>query len=213
MKKILVLTDLHGNYGKMEAFLELDPDFVVISGDLTEMGPSEPAIAMLDSIDVPCFVVPGNCDPKDILEHLEDSSAVSMHGTALDIGNITFVGLGGSNPTPFCTPFELQEEDIEEILSSAEKRMRKNVHNILICHAPPFGTLDNVGENQVGSTALKEHMNNYDLICCGHIHDDPGVKETDGTVVVNPGPASEGRCAVVTLGDDAKDIRVELYSF
>ncbi|UUX91842.1 metallophosphoesterase family protein [Methanoplanus endosymbiosus] len=212
MKKILVLTDLHGNYGKMEAFLGLDPDFVLISGDLTEMGPVEPAIGMLESIDVPCFVVPGNCDPKDILEQLEDSSAVSMHGNALDIGNITFVGLGGSNPTPFCTPFELQEEEIEELLFTAEKRMRKNVHNILISHAPPFGTLDNVGGNPVGSTALKEHMKNYDLICCGHIHDDHGVKEIDGTVVVNPGPASDGRCAMITLGEDAKDIRVELYS-
>ncbi|WFN35942.1 metallophosphoesterase [Methanomicrobium antiquum] len=210
MMKVLLLSDLHGQYGRMGSFLELDPDLVLISGDLTDMGPCEPVIQLIDEINVPCFAIPGNCDPKEILQTLEESGAVSLHGASIDIGKITIVGIGGSNPTPFKTPFELEEEEIDSILKDAEGRVRQNVHNILLCHAPPYGTLDDVGGNNVGSQSLKEHMKKYDLVCCGHIHDQSGVKEVEGTIVVNPGPASEGRCALITLGEEPKEIRVEL---
>jgi hypothetical protein len=176
------------------------------------MGPCEPVIQILEEIDVPCFAIPGNCDPKEILQTLEDSSAVSLHGASIDIGKITIVGVGGSNPTPFSTPFEMNEEEIEALLNSAEERVKPNIHNILLCHAPPFDTLDDVGGKSVGSSSLRSHMKKYDLVCCGHIHDQPGIKEVDGTVVVNPGPASEGRCALITLGDEPKEIRVELLT-
>ncbi|MDD4299106.1 MAG: metallophosphoesterase [Methanomicrobium sp.] len=210
MMKVLLLSDLHGQYGKMGSFLDLEPDMVLISGDLTDMGPCEPVISMLEEIDVPCFVVPGNCDPKEILETLEDSVAVCLHGSSINIGKVTFVGIGGSNPTPFSTPFELKEEEIDSILKTAEERASPNVHNILLSHAPPFETLDDVCGNRVGSKSLREHMKKYDLVCCGHIHDQTGVKEIDGTIVVNPGQASEGKCALISLGDDPKDIKVEL---
>lgn len=213
MIRILVLTDIHGQYGKINSFLELDPDMVVISGDFTDPdGPVEPALEMLELIDVPCFAVPGNCDCREMPNYLEDSNAVSLHGSSLNIGKITFVGIGGSNPTPFETPFELSEEEIDEILSRSVKGMRNNVHTILVSHAPPEGTLDSVGDANVGSTSIKKYMKNFDLVCCGHIHDDPGVKEIDGTIVVNPGPASEGKCAMVTLGDEPKEIRVEILT-
>ncbi|ADN36828.1 metallophosphoesterase [Methanolacinia petrolearia DSM 11571] len=213
MMRILVLTDLHGQYGKLNSFLELDPDMVIISGDFTDPdGPFEPALGMLEQIDVPCFAVPGNCDSRETVNYLEDSNAVSLHGSSLELGKITLVGIGGSNPTPFGTPFELSEEEIDEILTKAKKGTKNNVHNILVCHAPPEGTLDSVGDANVGSSSIRKHMKGFDLVCCGHIHDDLGIKEVDGTVIVNPGPAFEGKCAIVTLGDEPKDIRVEILS-
>lgn len=211
--RILVITDLHGQYGKLNSFLELDPDIVIFSGDFTDPGgPVEPALSMLEQIDVPCFAVPGNCDCREIVDLLEKSNAVSLHGSRLDIGKITLVGIGGSNPTPFGTPFELSEEEIDETISKAKRGMKNNVHNILISHAPPRGTTDNVGGKNVGSLSLRKHMAGFDLVCCGHIHDDPGIIEVDGAVIVNPGPASEGKCAMVTMGDEPKDIRVEILT-
>jgi len=212
MMKVLLLTDLHGQYGKMGSFLDLKPDMVFIAGDLTDMGPCEPVIEMLDEIEVPCFAIPGNCDPKEILNTIEYSGAVSLHGASIDIGKVSIVGIGGSNPTPFDTPFELNEEEIDNILNVTEKRFKSNIHNILLCHAPPYDTLDDVDGKKVGSSSLREHMKKYDLVCCGHIHDQQGVKEVDGTIVVNPGPAFEGKCALITLGDEPKEIRVELLT-
>ncbi|MBO4522803.1 MAG: metallophosphoesterase family protein, partial [Methanomicrobium sp.] len=79
------------------------------------------------------------------------------------------------------------------------------------CHAPPFETLDKIGDNvHVGSKTLRAHMKKYSLVCCGHIHEEIGAIEVDGTKVVNPGPASQGNCALITLGDEYKDIEVEL---
>ncbi|MBO4355215.1 MAG: metallophosphoesterase, partial [Methanomicrobium sp.] len=75
MMKILLLTDLHGQYGKLGSFLELEPDLAFIAGDLTDMGPCEPVKEFLEEFNVPCFAIPGNCDPKEILDTLEESDA------------------------------------------------------------------------------------------------------------------------------------------
>jgi Icc-related predicted phosphoesterase len=36
--------------------------------------------------------------------------------------------------------------------------------------------------------------------------------EEDGVIVVNPGPASEGNCAIIALGDESRDIKIELLT-
>jgi Icc-related predicted phosphoesterase len=212
MTRVLLLADLHGQYGKLDSFLALEPELVIIAGDITQFGPCEDALELLARIDVPCFAIPGNCDPKELAGTLEESEAVSLHGSTISLGRITLTGVGGSNRTPFGTPNELTEEEIGALLAAATERMEKNVHNILVCHAPPHGTLDRAGDARVGSTALRGQMKRFDLVCCAHIHEAKGVEEVDGVVVVNPGPASEGNCALITLGDESRDIRVELLT-
>jgi len=212
MTRVLLLADLHGRYGKLDSLLSLDPDLVIIAGDITQFGPCEDALDLLARIDVPCFAIPGNCDPREILESLEESDAVSLHGTTLSLGKLTLTGVGGSNKTPFGTPYELSEQEIDALLTGALEKMEKNVHNILVCHAPPRGTLDRIGEERVGSAALRKHMKRFDLVCCAHIHEARGIVEEDGVIVVNPGPAAEGNCALITLGDESRDIKVELLT-
>ena len=212
MTRVLLLADLHGQYGKVDSFLALDPDLVIIAGDITQFGPCEDALELLERIEVPCFAIPGNCDPREILESLEDSDAVSLHGSTMTLGKMTLAGVGGSNRTPFGTPYELSEEEIDSLLSEATEKMEKNVHNILVCHAPPHGTLDRIGEARVGSTAIRKHLKRFDLVCCAHIHEARGIMEEDGVIVVNPGPASEGNCALITLGDESRDIKIELLT-
>ncbi|HUK93106.1 MAG TPA: metallophosphoesterase [Methanomicrobiales archaeon] len=212
MTRVLLLADLHGQYGKMESFLALEPDLVIIAGDITQFGPCEDALELLAEIDVPCFAIPGNCDPREIIKALEESNAVALHGSTMTLGNMTLAGIGGSNKTPFDTPLELSEEEIDALLSEATERMEKNVHNILVCHAPPHGTLDHVGDARVGSKALRKHLGRFDLVCCAHIHEEKGVIEEDGVIVVNPGPAAEGNCALITLGSEPRNIKVELLT-
>jgi Icc-related predicted phosphoesterase len=212
MIRVLLLADLHGRYGKLEAFLALDPDLIIIAGDITHFGPCEDATGLLSRIEVPTLVIPGNCDPREILECLEDSDAVSLHGSLITLGKLTLAGIGGSNRTPFGTPFELTEEEIDVLLAETTGRMEKNTHNILVTHAPPRGTLDRVGDARVGSPAIRKYVGRFDLVCCAHIHEEKGIAEEDGTVLVNPGPASEGNCALITFGDESRDIRVELLT-
>jgi Icc-related predicted phosphoesterase len=212
MKDVLLIADLHGQFGKIDSFLELNPEAVFIAGDITNMGPVDAVDDVLSRIDVPCFAVPGNCDPREILEALEHSDTVSMHGTAINLGKMTLVGVGGSNPTPFNTPFELTDKQIDDVLNGAMKKMEKAVHNILLCHAPPYDTLDKPAGEHVGSHSIRKHMKAFDIVCCAHIHEARGIMEADGVKVVNPGPAMDGHCAMIHFGNDAKDIRIELLT-
>ncbi|MFA6331446.1 MAG: metallophosphoesterase [Methanoregula sp.] len=212
MKDVLLIADLHGQFGKIDSFLELSPEAVFIAGDITNMGPVDTVDDVLARIDVPCFAVPGNCDPREILETLEHSDAVNMHGSSINLGKMTIVGVGGSNPTPFNTPFELTDKQIDDVLNSAMKKMEKTVHNVLLCHAPPYETLDKPAGEHVGSQSIRKHMKNFDLVCCAHIHEARGVMDVDGVKVVNPGPAMDGNCAMIHFGTEARDIKIELLT-
>jgi Icc-related predicted phosphoesterase len=194
----------------LDSLLSLEPDLVIISGDITHFGPIDGALDVLSRIDVPCFVVPGNCDPREILEVFEESNAVSLHGSALTVGRLSIAGLGGSNPTPFHCPFELSEEEIDVILSRAIEAMDRSMYHVLVSHAPPKGILDEVSGQHVGSESIRKHLKKFDLVCCAHIHEQRGVTEIDGVKVVNPGQASEGQCALLRFNEEEKDIQVEL---
>ena len=212
MKDVLLIADLHGQFGKIDSFLELNPEAVFIAGDITNMGPVDAVDDVLSRIDVPCFAVPGNCDPREILEILEHSDTVCLHGSKINLGKMTIVGVGGSNPTPFNTPFELTDKQIDDLLHSAMKNMEKSVHNVLLSHAPPFETLDLINGEHVGSRSIAKHMKSFDLVCCAHIHEQRGVTEVEGVKIVNPGAAMDGHCAMIHFGNEARDIKIELLT-
>jgi Icc-related predicted phosphoesterase len=207
-----LIADLHGQFGKIDSFLDLNPEAVFIAGDITNMGPVDAVDDVLSRIEVPCFAVPGNCDPREIIETLEHSETVCLHGAQINLGRITIVGLGGSNPTPFGTPFEMTDKQIDDILHRAMSKMEKTVHNVLLTHAPPYETLDKINGEHVGSKSIRRHMGSFDLVCCAHIHEQRGIMDIDGVKIVNPGPAMDGHCAMLHFGTDARDIKVELLT-
>ena len=212
MKDVLLIADLHGEFGKIDSFLELAPEAVFIAGDITNMGPVDAVDDVLSRIDVPCFAVPGNCDPREIIDTLEHSDTVCMHGAKINLGTMTIVGVGGSNPTPFNTPFEMTDKQIDDLLKKAMGTMEKTVHNVLLCHAPPYGSLDKPAGEHVGSRSIQRHMKAFDLVCCAHIHEQRGVVDIGGTKVINPGAAMMGYCAMLHFGTEPKDIKVELLT-
>jgi Icc-related predicted phosphoesterase len=212
MKDVLLIADLHGQFGKIDSFLDLSPEAVFIAGDITNMGPVDTVDEVLSRIDVPCFAVPGNCDPREIIDTIEHSDTVCLHGNQINLGKMTIVGVGGSNPTPFGTPFEMTDKQIDDLLHGAMAKMEKTVHNILLTHAPPFETLDLINGEHVGSQSIRRHMKAFDLVCCAHIHEQRGVMDVDGVKIVNPGPAMDGYCAMLHFGNDARDIKIELLT-
>jgi Icc-related predicted phosphoesterase len=61
MMDVLLLADLHGNYGKLDAFLSYDYDAVIIAGDITNFGPLEPVDSVLSRFDGYRF-----CNPRKL---------------------------------------------------------------------------------------------------------------------------------------------------
>lgn len=205
--RILQMTDVHGSEDALErsrwALEEYGPDLFLVTGDITNFGPLAYARRFLEDRPVPTRALPGNCDPRDIVPLLEELE-VSLHGRRTEIRGVTLVGLGGSNGTPFGTPFELSET---EIRSSLEPLLEEGV--VLATHAPARGHLDvPPGGGHVGSTALRELVDRYRprLHLSGHIHEARGVEEADGTTFVNPGPALRGHAAVVDMEDGAVSV-------
>jgi Icc-related predicted phosphoesterase len=212
MLEALLLADLHGEYGKMDSFMEVNPDIVLIAGDITNMGTAKDLETCIARIEVPIFFFFCNCDPEEVASALDRSKCVNLHGSYINLGEFSLVGIGGSNPTPFETPNELTDKHMDDLLKKATEKMERAKHNILISHAPPQGILDEVNGNKVGSYSVAKYMNQFDLVCCAHIHENRGIAEVNGTKVVNPGPAAVGNYAVITFGNDARDIQIELLT-
>src|SRR4030043_557050 len=115
MKDVLLIADLHGQFGKIDSFLDLSPEAVFIAGDITNMGPVETVDDVLSRIDVPCFAVPCKCDPREILETLEHSDTVCLHDSQINLGRITIAGIGGGKHTPLSSTLLQRQKQKSEI--------------------------------------------------------------------------------------------------
>jgi Icc-related predicted phosphoesterase len=200
--KFLALSDLHGDYSHVKAIRNKAGffDAVLIAGDITDFGPDEDALELLKMFKEPVLAVPGNCDNPSVLEILEEN-AINLHNSSYTFGDLTFIGLGGSNPTPFNTPFELSEKKIGEYIGTLLSKLKGNNRVILVSHAPPRNTTDKLPFGNVGCETLERFLGRFDLVVCGHIHEARGSVYVNGTLVVNPGQASKGQGALITIDD------------
>ena len=199
--KLLAISDLHGDYSHVKALKEKagQIDAVLIAGDLTDFGPDEKAEELLAMFKNSVLAIPGNCDHPSIVGLL-DEKGVNLHKSRSTINDVTFIGLGGSNPTPFNTPFELSEEEIAENMDALFEGLHGRI--VLLSHAPPKNTLDKLPFGNVGSEALVQSIEKCDLVVCGHIHEARGTMRVNDTLVVNPGMAANGEAAVITINDE-----------
>lgn len=205
--KLLALADLHGELAGLDFLPKSGYDAVVFVGDVTDFGPAGLArevVQKLKALGRPVLVTPGNCDPREVEGVLEEEG-VNLHKKSTVINKIRFFGLGGSNPTPFDTPFELSEDEMKTALDA------QGGGDVLLSHAPPKNTACDLlpGGLHVGSTAVREIIEKYQpkIVICGHVHEGVGVDKIGKSVIVNPGKMSEGCHAIVDLNGN-----VSLYN-
>jgi Icc-related predicted phosphoesterase len=208
--KILALADLHGDEEILDRLRVLsgmkDYDLVVLAGDITQRGPVSYAEDVL-GIFPSAVAVHGNMDPPDVIACLEERGA-SVHGKKRKFGQWNVAGIGGSNPTPFGTPSEIGEGEIEAVLNKAGV----DSFTILVSHPPPYMVFDSVGAMHVGSKAVRKIIEEKKpLLCiCGHIHEHEGQEILGDTLVVKVGTAQKFRAAEIDIGDE---IDVRFISF
>lgn len=197
--KLLALADLHGELAGLDFLPKGGYDAVVFVGDVTDFGPAGLArevVRKLKALGKPVLVTPGNCDPREVERVLEEEG-VNLHRKSTVINKIKFFGLGGSNPTPFDTPFELSETEMKKALET------QGGGDVLLSHAPPKNTACDLLPNgmHVGSTAVREVIEEYrpKVVVCGHVHEAVGVDQIGSTIIVNPGLASKGCYAIIDL--------------
>ncbi len=205
--KFLLISDLHEN---TDAFKWINPledqvDEVLFLGDVTNCAPDEKALEILRTFKKKVYFIPGNLDMRTLPEAAKDITH-SVHGKAFEIDGIKFAALGASNPTIFDTPFELSEEEIEKMLDSISSKGM-----VLMTHAPSYGILDQIPSGlSVGSPAVKKIVDKYKPIVAlsGHIHEAFGIKDIDGTLFINPGPAKEDHAAILEISNGKATARM-----
>lgn len=202
-----VITDLHDSVAHVAALRHAaqGADALIICGDLTTFGDRERIQMMADAVrleGVPCYFVPGNCDAMPVDGALDGCS--NLHGRVVELEGWLLAGLGGSLPCPSHTPDELKEAAFAGLLESIKQACAERADRlILVSHQPPYGTAaDRLSSGRhTGCRALRAFVDEVQPACCltGHIHEAASRTRVGRTLLLNPGPFTQGNVAVVDL--------------
>jgi len=206
MMKLTVLSDIHGALDKLTSAASLlgESDLTIVCGDLTRHGDLNELRRIVEELKLSTrmlLAIPGNMDGEKSIRVL-DELEVNLHGKAIKMNHVRFIGAGGAMPTPFGTPFEVPESEIVEQLSGLHQGKGPG-RLAVVCHNPPFGTkLDRIMLGQhVGGKQIRRWVEEVqpDIFLSGHIHEATGVDRIGKTVLMNPGPFRRGGVGVVTI--------------
>lgn len=154
-----------------------------------------------------CYVMPGNDDVWSIDAAFDGHRIRNCDQDVIDLGDgYSLLSLGYANRTPWDSPRELDEGDLEariDALASRVPDMRRAIFNL---HVPPFDSdLDTAPQLDdtlrpvfkggkpvmipVGSTAVRSAIERHQplLGIHGHIHESKAMTRIGRTVCVNPG--------------------------
>lgn len=200
--RIYAVADLHGRTDRIALIKnkvsEINPDIVVIAGDITNYSNPGPIISQINEIPVPVMAVRGNTDRLKVEELLEQCSNITaLHLNEITVGGIPFIGASGTIPIPFSSRLRLRERRFHEYLEHFINRQ-----SILVIHPPPWGSLDEAfGRFHAGCRRLLKTVTRRQprMVICGHIHERPGLASIGETLVVNCSIGRTGNGALIEL--------------
>jgi uncharacterized protein len=147
-------------------------------------------------------------------------------------GGLEIVGFSGSNRTPWDSPREYDEDEIERRLTAVMDTVADPARAILNVHPPPAQTgLDSAAQLDadfnvvfesgavkmipVGSTAVREAIERYQplLGAHGHVHESRGMAHLGSSLVLNPGSEyGEGLLAAALVRITRKGVKGQFLS-
>lgn len=154
------------------------------------------------------YAMEGNDDPPELYGMLRDTNVLTeTEDRLVDLGEgITMVSYGYSNPTPWHTPRELDDDELERRIDKLAAQVTRPERAIFNLHVPPARTaidkapaLDGslkpvvkggaVVMQSVGSEGVRRLLAKHEpmLGLHGHIHESRGAIRLGRTLAVNPG--------------------------
>ncbi|MEL9908556.1 MAG: phosphoesterase [Desulfurococcus sp.] len=169
----------------------------------------------VDTRSVTTIVMPGNDDElfiDDIIRGYEDKGIIYPLDKVLEIEGHEVISSPYVNPTPWKTPREMDEKNLEKHLENLVSKLRNTSSSIFNFHPPPFNThidlapkltrdlrpmvvAGQVQYEHVGSKAVRKIIEKYQPLIGmhGHIHESGGMDKIGRTIIINPGSEySEG---------------------
>lgn len=180
---------------------------------------------------VDAVAILGNDDEPGFTEVLASSARIRFgEGAVIELaGGYEVVSVGYSNPTPWDTPREVGEDELEAMLEEAVAPVSEMATAIFNFHCPPFDThldrapkldadlrpmagVDGAQVAPVGSRAVRRVIERHQplLALHGHVHESPGAQRIGRTLCVNPGSDyGQGilRGAIVTFDEKRGDVK------
>jgi Icc-related predicted phosphoesterase len=155
------------------------------------------------------YMAAGNDDHFEVDKVIEDSAAiVNCNGKNVPVGDHEMITFSWANPTPWNTPREKPDEELEPMLEELCALVKDKSNAIFNFHAPPYGyaldlapkldeNLVQAADNKihVGSRAVAKMIEKYQPLIGlhGHIHESRGAQKSKRTLLINPGSEySEG---------------------
>ncbi len=155
------------------------------------------------------YMAPGNDDHFEVDQIISDSKAiVNCNNRNVMVGDHEMITFSWANPTPWNTPREKTDDELEPMLEELVAKVSDKSNAIFNFHAPPFGfALDLAPELtkdliqaadrriHVGSHAVAKMIEKYQPLIGlhGHIHESRGAQKVRRTLIINPGSEySEG---------------------
>lgn len=157
---------------------------------------------------VSCYMMGGNDDPPSVLEALDNGGIVCNpedQVVLLDDYN-EMISYGWSNPTPWNTPRECNEDELTKRIDALMKQVKRPEALVMNLHVPPYQSgLDDAPEldlslkvqtslgqtrfKPVGSTAVRAAIERYQPLVGlhGHVHEAHATCKIGRTLCINPG--------------------------
>ncbi len=187
----------------------------------------------LSGTGVKCYISPGNDDIFAVDKHLIDTGAVSnpeRKVVKIDDRH-EMITLGYTNHTPWDSPREVDENQLEKMLEEMCSNVKDMTNCIFNTHVPPIATtidqapaLDRtfkpiikagrVQYTNAGSSAMRRVIQKYQPLVGihGHIHESKGLTKIGKTMCFNPGSEyTEGILRGLLL--DLEDDKIKNYLF
>lgn len=201
--EIIAISDIHGDYQVLNWLIELKDfyDVLIIAGDVTQWGDIKfynKFFGALSKKGFKTFFVPGNHDPN-ITINLPNIS--NLHCHVIEYQGLNFCGFGGSNPTPFNTVFELDDDKACQLISKLPEKA-----DIFVTHAPPYNTGCDVTESgqHIGSKPVRDFINKNKpkFVICGHVHESRKIDRLGDSIMINTGSAMDGFYLTISINGE-----------
>lgn len=160
----------------------------------------------LDGTGIRLYVMLGNDDEPHLKDVLAEGG-VDCEDEVVELGEgFQMISCGYANPTPWHSPRELPENELEARIEALVARLDDPARSVFNLHVPPIRTtLDRAPQldetlkpvvrggtvviASVGSTAVRNVIERHQppLALHGHIHESRGTAKVGKTVCINPG--------------------------
>ena len=179
--KLIVSSDIHNDFGMIYKIIELykkeRPDYIVILGDIAELGEIERGIIkkLTEYVDPnKILIIPGNHETSEDIKLLERLYKIrNLDKKYIIKDNSVLVGFGGADVLLNL----IDEKEFKSFLNELKKKFNDK-YLILLTHIPPKNSTSSLDIS--GSYELRKFIENNDKVILnihGHIHEAGGLED------------------------------------